>query len=117
MDIAARALLVNTTVRVWTGEKRDRAITREICTMKGAEANAVRANKSLLGEHIHGVQTAERAVRQTVHEPTQPTFGGAPAWCRSTNQCPSRSFSSITLSMRSSPPIRISSTKGAAGSA
>ena len=37
MDIAARALLVNTTVRVWTGEKRDRAITREICTMKGAE--------------------------------------------------------------------------------
>jgi hypothetical protein len=53
MDIAARALLVNTTVRVWTGEKRDRAITREICTMKGAEANAVRANKSLLGEHIH----------------------------------------------------------------
>ena len=72
MDIAARALLVNTTVRVWTGEKRDRAITREICTMKGAEANAVRANKSLLGEHIHGVQTAERAVRQTVHERTLP---------------------------------------------
>ena len=53
MDISARALLVNTTVRVWTGEKRDRAITREICTMKGAEDNAVRANKSLLGEHIH----------------------------------------------------------------
>ena len=24
MDISARALLVNTTVRVWTGEKRDR---------------------------------------------------------------------------------------------
>ena len=72
MDIAARALLVNTTVRVWTGEKRDRAITREICTMKGAEANAVRANKSLLGEHIHGVQTAERAVRQAVNERTLP---------------------------------------------
>ena len=63
MDISARALLVNTTVRVWTGEKRDRAITREICTMKGAEDNAVRANKSLLGEHIHGVQAAERADR------------------------------------------------------
>ena len=72
MDIAARALLVNTTVRVWTGEKRDRAITREICTMKAAEANAVRANKSLLGEHIHGVQTAERAVRQAVNERTLP---------------------------------------------
>ena len=28
MDISARALLVNTTVRVWTGDKRDRAITR-----------------------------------------------------------------------------------------
>ena len=40
MEISARALLVNTTVRVWTGEKRDRAITREICTMKGAEDNA-----------------------------------------------------------------------------
>ena len=72
MDISARALLVNTTVRVWTGEKRDRAITREICTMKGAEANAVRANKSLLGEHIHGVQAAERAVRQAVNERTLP---------------------------------------------
>ena len=72
MDIAARALLVNTTVRVWTGEKRDRAITLEICTMKGAEANAVRANKSLLGEHIHGVQAAERAVRQAVNERTLP---------------------------------------------
>jgi len=72
MDISARALLVNTTVRVWTGEKRDRAITREICNLKGAEDNAVRANKSLLGEHIHGVQTAERAVRQTVNERTLP---------------------------------------------
>ncbi len=63
MDISARALLVNTTVRVWTSEKRDRAITRKICTMKGAEDNAVRANQSLLGEHIHGVQAAERADR------------------------------------------------------
>jgi hypothetical protein len=72
MDISARALLVNTRVRVWTGEKRDRAITREICTMKGAEDNAVRANKSLLGGHIHGVQQAERAVRQAVNERTLP---------------------------------------------
>ena len=72
MDISARALLVNTTVRVWTGEKRDRAITREICTMKGAEDNAVRANKSLLGAHIHGVQAAERAVRHAVNERTLP---------------------------------------------
>jgi hypothetical protein len=72
MDISARALLVNTTVRVWTGDKRDRAITREICTMKGAEDNAVRANKSLLGEHIHGVQAAERAVRRAVNERTLP---------------------------------------------
>lgn len=72
LDISARALLVNTTVRVWTGEKRDRAITREICTLKGAEDNAVRANKSLLGEHIGDVQTAERAVRQSVNERTLP---------------------------------------------
>jgi hypothetical protein len=72
MDISTRALLVNTTVRVWSGEKRDKAITREICTMKGAEDNAVRANKSLLGGHIHGVQTAERAVRQAVNERTLP---------------------------------------------
>lgn len=72
MDISARALLVNTTVRVWTGEKRDKAITREICNLKGAENNAVRANKSLLGDHIHGVQTAERAVRQAVNDRTLP---------------------------------------------
>jgi len=72
MDISARALLVNTTVRVWSGEKRDKAITREICTMKGAEDRAIRANKSLLGEHIQGVQTAERAVRQAVNERTLP---------------------------------------------
>ncbi len=72
MDISARALLVNTTVRVWTGEKRDRAITREICSMKGAEDNAVRANKSLLGEAIKPVQAAERAVRAAVNERTLP---------------------------------------------
>src|SRR6266851_3947278 len=36
--------------------------------MKGAEDNAVRANKSLLGEHIRGVQGAERAVRQAFTE-------------------------------------------------
>ena len=72
MDISARALLVNTTVRVWTGEKRDRAITREICDLKGAADNAVRANKSLLGETIKPVQTAERAVRAAVNERTLP---------------------------------------------
>ena len=72
MDISARALLVNITVRVWTGEKRDRALTRKICTMKGAEDNSVRANKSLLGMHIHGVQAAERAVRHAVNERTLP---------------------------------------------
>ncbi|MEA2754908.1 MAG: hypothetical protein QOJ54_1197 [Aliidongia sp.] len=72
MDISTRALLVNTTVRVWSGEKRDRGITREICTLKGAEKDAVRANKSLLGERIHGVQSAERAIRQAVHDRTLP---------------------------------------------
>jgi len=72
MDISDRALLVNTMVRVWTGQVRDRAITREICSLKGAEDNAVRANKSLLGGHIHGVQTAERAVRHAVNERTLP---------------------------------------------
>jgi hypothetical protein len=40
--------------------------------MKGAEDNAVRANKSLLGEHIHGVQAAERAVRHAANERTLP---------------------------------------------
>ena len=72
MDISTRALLVNTTVRVWSGEKRDKAITREICDLKGAEKNAVRANKSLLGDHIHGVQKAEREVRQAVNDRTLP---------------------------------------------
>ena len=72
MDISARALLVNTVVRVWTGEKRDRAITRDLCSRMGAEDNAVRANKSLLGDHIRGVQTAERNVRHAVSERTLP---------------------------------------------
>jgi hypothetical protein len=72
MDIAARALLVNTKIRVWTGDKRDRGITREICSMKGAENNAVRANKSLLGEAIKPVQSAERAIRLAVDERTLP---------------------------------------------
>jgi hypothetical protein len=79
MDIAARALLVNTTVRVWAGEKRDRAITREICSIKGAEDNAVRANKSLLGEAIKPVQAAERAVRAAVNERTFPGWTTARA--------------------------------------
>jgi len=72
MDISARALLVNITVRVWTGEKRDRAITREICEAKHAEKDAVRANKSLLGETIKPVQVAERAVRAAVNQRTLP---------------------------------------------
>jgi len=72
VDISTRALLVNTKVRVWTGEKRDRPTSREICTMKGAVDNAVRVNKSLLGEHISAVQSAERAVRQTGNERTLP---------------------------------------------
>ena len=76
MDITARALLVNTTVRVWTGEKRDRAITREICDLKGAEQDAVRANKSLLGEAIKPVQIAERSVRAAVNAPTLPWLDG-----------------------------------------
>jgi hypothetical protein len=72
MDISDRALLVNVTVRVWTGEKRDRGITREICEAKRAEKNAVRANKSLLGEAIKPVQVAERAVRAAVNQRTLP---------------------------------------------
>ena len=76
MDITARALLVNATVRVWTGEKRDRAITREICDLKGAEQDAVRANKSLLGEAIKPVQIAERGVRAAVNAPTLPWLDG-----------------------------------------
>jgi hypothetical protein len=72
MDISARALLVNVTVRVWTGEKRDRVITREICEAKHAEKDAVRANKSLLGETIKPVQVAERAVRAAVTRGTIP---------------------------------------------
>ena len=71
-DLSARALLVSATVRVWSGEKRDRAITREICALKGAHDNSVRANKSLLGEAIRPVQAAERAVRDTV---TRHTLG------------------------------------------
>ena len=71
-DLSARALLVSATVRVWSGEKRDRAITREICAMKGAHDNSVRANKSLLGAAIRPVQAAERAVRDTV---TRHTLG------------------------------------------
>ena len=72
MDISDRALLVNVTVRVWTGEKRDRVITREICEAKHAEKDAVRANKSLLGEAIKPVQAAERALRTAVNQRTLP---------------------------------------------
>jgi hypothetical protein len=40
--------------------------------LKHAEDNAVRANKSLLGEAIKPVQAAERAVRAAVNAPTLP---------------------------------------------
>ena len=72
MDISSRAILVSTHVRVWGGEKRDKTISREICDQKGAAENAVRANKSLLGDAIGSVQAAERAVRQAVNERTLP---------------------------------------------
>jgi hypothetical protein len=123
MDISARALLVNTTVRVWTGDKRDRAITREICTMKGAEDNAVRANKSLLGEHIHGVQAAERAVRRAVNERTLPWMDDGTrilkgavfmAFTEAMAE-PIRQFDEAVV--RSSRPTRRSSTKHAVVSA
>ena len=98
MDISARALLVNTTVRVWTGEKRDRAITREICDLKGAETNAVRANKSLLGEAIRPVQAAERAVRAAVTQRTLPWMDDG---CRI---LPGKGFLAFTEAMAA--PIR-----------
>lgn len=72
LDISGRALLVSTTVRMWTGEKRDRGITREVCNLKGAEANAVRVNKSLLGDAIGPVEAAGRAVREAVTDCTLP---------------------------------------------
>jgi hypothetical protein len=72
LDIASRALLVHTKVRLWSGEKRDSRITSEICNLKGAENGAVRANKSLLGDKIQPVQAAERAVRQAVNDRTLP---------------------------------------------
>ena len=72
MDLSTRALLVNITIRVWTGEKRDNTITRELCDAKGAERGAVRANKSLLGDAIHAVQAAERAVRDEANKRTLP---------------------------------------------
>src|SRR5664279_5320659 len=98
MDISARALLVNTTVRVWTGEKRDRAITREICGLKHAETNAVRANKSLLGEAIKPVQAAERAVRAAVTQRTLPWMDDG---CRI---LPGKGFLAFTEAMAA--PIR-----------
>ena len=72
MDITERALLVNVTVRCWSGKKLDRGITREICGLKHADTNALRANKSLLGEAIKPVQLAEDIVRTAVAERTLP---------------------------------------------
>lgn len=71
-DISGRALLVAATVRMWNGDKRDRSITREVCDLKGAAADSVRVNKSLLGDAIRPVEAAGRAVRETVAARTLP---------------------------------------------
>lgn len=71
-DLSDRALLVATKVRLWSGEKRDRRLTRQLCAMTEAADNAIRANKSLLGDAIGPVQAAERKVRETVNDRTLP---------------------------------------------
>ena len=45
VDISTRALLVSTKVRVWTGEKRDRPMSREICTMNYADLRIMPTNR------------------------------------------------------------------------
>ncbi len=72
VDVSSRAMLVATKVRLWSGEKRDKRLSRELCDMTQAETNAIRANKSLLGDAIGPVQAAERAVRQEVNDRTLP---------------------------------------------
>jgi hypothetical protein len=72
MDISSRAMLVTTRIRLWSGEKRDRRLSRQLCELTDAASDAVRANKSLLGLAIGPVQAAERRVRETVTELTLP---------------------------------------------
>lgn len=72
LDISGRALLVGLRIRVWSGEKRDKKVTREICEAKGAADKSLRASKSLLGDSIKPVQVAESALRDYANERTLP---------------------------------------------
>ncbi len=71
-DISDRTMLVGLKISAWSGEKRDNTITAEICKAKSAQAKAVRANKSLLGERIKPVKAAEGALRGYVNDRTLP---------------------------------------------
>ncbi len=72
MDITDRALLVSLKISVWTGEKRDKTTTREVCRMKDADSQAIRVNKNLLGETIKPVAAAAGAIRATLNKFTLP---------------------------------------------
>jgi hypothetical protein len=72
MDISGRTLLVGLKIRISSGEKRDKKITREICQSKGAKDKALRANKSLYGDALAPVRTAEGKLRDYVNERTLP---------------------------------------------
>jgi hypothetical protein len=72
IDISGRTILVSLKIRNWSGEKRDREITNEICVANEAESLSLRANKSLLGKHIKPVHAAEGVLRAYVNKQTLP---------------------------------------------
>lgn len=71
-----RAMLVNVTVRTWTGVVTDRLASEEVARAKKADTSRVRLKKNLVGEALRAVQRAAQAIRQYVRENTLPWYDG-----------------------------------------
>lgn len=69
-----RAMLVNVTVRTWTGIVTDLEASKEVAWSKNADASYVRLKKRLLGEYLKEVQAAARTVREYVRKNTLPWY-------------------------------------------
>ena len=74
MDISDRALLVSLTIREWTGRKKDRETTQEVCDAKRASSTAIHVSKNLLGDSVKPVSSAGNLVRATLNRHSLPWF-------------------------------------------
>lgn len=71
-DLHSRAMLAHLSIKSWGGSRLDKQTTLDVAERNGAEANAVRVTKDLVGNTLDGVRASERDIRAMHRELTLP---------------------------------------------